>query len=186
MNNSSILIAGLGNTLLGDDGIGPYVVHRLNHLCRFPENVRVEDLGTPGLNLQPFLCGVDHLLVIDAVSSKERAVGSLMHIDRAQLHSRPLPPRVSPHDLGLVESIALKDLAEGTTLDATLLGIVVRSCEQGAPMSPEVLQSYDAAQQAILHWLHGLGVRPTYVSNGEESPEREDFVTLARELALPR
>src|SRR5579864_4022906 len=45
------LIGGIGNVLLGDDGIGPYVVHVLESRYTFGESVAVADLGTPALDL---------------------------------------------------------------------------------------------------------------------------------------
>ena len=45
------LIGGIGNVLLGDDGIDPYVIRLLESQYAFGENVRVVDLGTPALDL---------------------------------------------------------------------------------------------------------------------------------------
>ena len=48
-------VLGLGNVLMKDDALGPYVIRRLLASWRFPPDVAVEDLGTPGRDLQPYL-----------------------------------------------------------------------------------------------------------------------------------
>jgi hydrogenase maturation protease len=46
-----VLIGGIGNVLLEDDGVGPYVARFLDARYEFDEGVEVADLGTPALDL---------------------------------------------------------------------------------------------------------------------------------------
>ena len=55
----NILVAGIGSVLLGDDGIGPYVVRMLEANYAFDEGVEIEDLGTPALDLIDHIAGLD-------------------------------------------------------------------------------------------------------------------------------
>ena len=48
-----VSIIGLGNVLMGDDGLGPTAVMQLAAEYDFPEEVKLLDLGTPGLSLIP-------------------------------------------------------------------------------------------------------------------------------------
>ena len=50
-----VRVVGLGNVLMQDDGVGPHVARVLEAGWTVPENVRVLDLGTPGLDLVPHL-----------------------------------------------------------------------------------------------------------------------------------
>src|SRR6266508_490834 len=68
-----IRVLGIGNVLMGDDGFGPYVVEALGARYEFPDNVSVIDVGTPGLDLAPFLIGADAIIVIDTVRSDGEA-----------------------------------------------------------------------------------------------------------------
>ena len=43
-----VKIGGIGNVLLGDDGVGPYIARMLEANYEFEEGVEVQDLGTPG------------------------------------------------------------------------------------------------------------------------------------------
>ena len=58
---------GLGNVLMGDDAFGPWVVQTLLAEHDFPEGVAVEDLGTPGLDLTPYVTDLEALVLVDTV-----------------------------------------------------------------------------------------------------------------------
>ena len=70
-DNQRRSIAGVGNVLLGDDAIGLYVVRALEALYQFPAQVRLEDFGTPGLDLVAHVSGTEALILIDAANSEE-------------------------------------------------------------------------------------------------------------------
>ncbi len=63
-------VLGIGNVLMGDDGIGPFVVKILEARYEFPGNVVLHDLGTPGLGIASFFADYDIVILIDAVSAK--------------------------------------------------------------------------------------------------------------------
>jgi hydrogenase maturation protease len=66
-----VLIAGIGNILLGDDGVGPYVLRLLEVSYSFDEGVVLEDLGTPALDFIDHIAGLDALIVIDSVDNRK-------------------------------------------------------------------------------------------------------------------
>jgi len=63
---SDLLILGLGNPLMGDDGLGGEVVRRLSQRER-PIGVRIEEAGTPGLALLDLWDGWSRVWLVDAV-----------------------------------------------------------------------------------------------------------------------
>lgn len=64
VRSKRILVAGVGNTLRGDDGFGPAVTELLGHL---PEGAEVIETGTGGIALlQELMVGCDGLVLIDA------------------------------------------------------------------------------------------------------------------------
>ncbi len=148
---------GLGNVLLGDDGIGPRVAFELESRFDLPPELEVLDLGTPGLNLQPYLHERRGLVLVDAIRGPGPA-GEIRAFDRAALLERPPPPRVSPHDLGLKESLRLVELAEGRALPVTLIGVTVHRTEQGTPMSEAVQRALEPAVEAVRAALGRFGV----------------------------
>ena len=66
MSPAPILVLGIGNELLGDDGTGITAARRLARLL--PPEVDLLDGGTLGLLLTPLIAGRDAVLVLDAVA----------------------------------------------------------------------------------------------------------------------
>jgi hydrogenase maturation protease len=65
---TSVLVAGIGNLFLGDDGFGPEVVRRLVAQGGLPPQVRVVDYGIRGMHLAyDLLDGYDALVLVDAL-----------------------------------------------------------------------------------------------------------------------
>jgi hydrogenase maturation protease len=157
----TVSVIGLGNVLLGDDAIGPLVTAHLQARFHIPAGVEVLDLGTPGLNLQPYLHDRSALVLVDAIRSSAPA-GTIERYDRDDLMRRPPPPRVSPHDLGLKESLRLAELAEGRPIPVTLVGVVVERTAQGEAMGPSVAAALDPALDAVRRALleHDVRLEP--------------------------
>jgi hypothetical protein len=66
-----VLIGGIGNVLVGDDAVGPYVVRLLESQYSFPDNVEIADLGTPALDLTHRIAGLRAVILVDCVASNE-------------------------------------------------------------------------------------------------------------------
>jgi hydrogenase maturation protease len=88
----TVLVAGVGNLLRGDDGFGVVVAERLLE-CGVPEQVRVIDTGIGGIHLvQELMSGVDGLIVVDAIDL-ERASGTVLVVRPDILDVATLPPQ---------------------------------------------------------------------------------------------
>ncbi|RLI79684.1 hydrogenase maturation protease [Archaeoglobales archaeon] len=70
-NQSKILIIGIGNILLRDEGVGVRVAEELKKR-KLPKNVEVQDGATLGLSLLNFLENYDKVIVIDAVKGGKK------------------------------------------------------------------------------------------------------------------
>jgi len=81
-----IKVCGVGSVLLGDDAVGPYTARWIAANYEFGENVEVEDLGTPGLDLIAYMTGMDVLILIDSVDNHEPA-GTVTVYDKALITS---------------------------------------------------------------------------------------------------
>jgi hydrogenase maturation protease len=64
-----VLIGGIGNVLLGDDAVGPYVIRLLESEYAFGDDVEIADLGTPALDLTHRLAGLHAAILVDCVAS---------------------------------------------------------------------------------------------------------------------
>ncbi|HEX9986346.1 MAG TPA: hydrogenase maturation protease [Thermoanaerobaculia bacterium] len=103
-------IYGIGNILMGDDGIGPAVVRYLSSNYTLPPDTTLEDLGTPSLDLPAYLAGYDRVIVIDAVAL-DAPPGTVHVFSRDEITSVPTGIRVSPHEPTINDALIVLDFA---------------------------------------------------------------------------
>lgn len=76
-----LLVLGIGNPLMGDEGVGPRVVEYLLSEYAFPDNVDVIDAGTMGFTMLNVFEGVDLAVVVDAVQGTGHEPGTILLLD---------------------------------------------------------------------------------------------------------
>lgn len=165
-----ILIAGLGNVLMGDDAAGPCTIAVLKARYDFSNGVIVEDLGTPGLDLTPYVSGYDAIVLVDSVFA-DGAPGELRRYTKEQILESPPPVRVSPHDPGIKEALFLADLNGEGAETVVLIGIIPESSTMQTTVSARVERGIGAAADAVVRELSLLGIRPSPTS----PPRTPDF-----------
>jgi hydrogenase maturation protease len=151
-----VLIAGVGNVLLGDDGVGPYVACLLQSRYTFPENVRVEDLGTPGLDLVVHLADADTILIIDCVDDGKPA-GTITNYQRPDIVRQGTSLRIDGHSPALTESLMIAEFAGEQKKQIVLIGISGKPAD-GVELSPSVRAALEATIEAVLNQLDSWGV----------------------------
>jgi hydrogenase maturation protease len=102
MNRKGILVAGFGNSLVGDDGAGPAVVARLLELG-LPPGVRAEDCGSDALHLPGLWREEPEIWLVDAVKSGA-AAGTVSRLSHDQVLAVP-QRHATAHSLSLAESL---------------------------------------------------------------------------------
>ena len=156
-DGARIAVLGLGNVLMGDDGLGPTVVRRLLARCEFESGVSVLDIGTPGLDLTPYILGLDVLIIVDTVRADAPA-GAIRLYRKNELLATPPQPRLSPHDPGLKEALLLLELHGNAPTEVLLVGVVPERSEMGTELSRPVREAVDLAEAEVLQELERLGV----------------------------
>ena len=142
-----VLVAGIGNLFLGDDGFGPEVVRRLAEQNVLPPEVRVVDYGIRGMHLAyDLLDSCDALVLVDALPGGG-APGDVVVL------------QIGPDDLGGGEFDAhgmspvamLAGVAHlGGTLPATyVVGCRVADVDEGIGLSPPVAAAVPDAVDAV-------------------------------------
>ena len=134
MRNNKTLILGLGNVILGDEGVGVHVAQALEKMC-LPPAVEVLDGGTGGFILLEPLESADRVILVDATSDGN-TVGTITRLQPR--FSSDYPPTLTAHDIGI------KDLLDsyyirGGRADVTLYAISIDpiqpiSMELSAPL----------------------------------------------------
>lgn len=131
----AIVILGVGNLLLSDEGFG---VHAAEMLAReaFGPGVSVVEGGTDGFGLFHVIREADHLIVVDAIRGGGTP-GSIYRFERGAAPGGRLPPLHSAHQVGILEVLELAELIGGAPA-AVFLGVEPGSLEIGLELSPAV------------------------------------------------
>jgi hydrogenase maturation protease len=150
-------VLGIGNVLMGDDALGPYVVKLLEARYELPPEVEVLELGTPGADLSLHLDGLDAAVVVDTVKLRGEP-GELHLLDKLQLLSKRPLLAASPHEPGLREALFTLEFRGGAPRDVRLVGVVPAQVEMEVGLSPAVRAAVEPALGAVTSELASLGV----------------------------
>lgn len=163
MASEQILVLGVGNLLLTDEGVGIRVTERLNELYEFPENVSVLDGGVLGLSLLGVISEADHLIVVDAVKNGMEP-GSLYRLEGDQVPRRILAKN-SLHQVDFLETLASCEALDKVP-ETVILGVEPQDIENlSIELTPLIQERVDALVDMALKELDRLGVH--YRSKGE-------------------
>ena len=152
-----VRVVGLGNVLMGDDALGPWVIHHLSTTYELPADVELVDAGTPGLDLTPYLSGAPVVVLVDTVKSYG-APGDLRLYRKEQLLKLVPQPRLSPHDPGVTETLQLLELAGDAPSEFLLVGVIPEAVGTGVGLTPPVRAAVASAAELVLLELVRLGI----------------------------
>ncbi len=156
----SVLVLGIGNLIMSDDGIGVRAVQLMEERYRLPPGVTLLDGGTLGLDLLPKLEGVDRLLVVDAIETGSEP-GTITRLSGDDVPFA-LETKVSPHQMGLKDLLAVASLQGYLPGELVLLGMQPERIDMGTDLSPAVAQGLEPLVHTIVKELEqwGVGAEP--------------------------
>ncbi len=159
MDTENIVVLGVGNILLKDEGVGVRVVEEIDRRYLFPDNVSVLDGGTQGLWLMPTIQQSDHLIVVDAVHGKG-APGTVYRLERDDLPSS-LRAKQSAHDSDLVEALNLCEMIDVGPKSVVVVGIEPQDISPfGMELTPPVAAKVEELIERVLAELKNFGIEP--------------------------
>ncbi len=156
-------ILGVGNLLLSDEGFGIHCIERLQENYLFPDNVEVLDGGTAGIMLAPFMEDKDILFVIDVVALDD-APGTLHEFSHEDVCSGNIQTRMSPHQVGLLEILALCRLRDNAPDQVEMITVVPADLSTRIGLSPTLEPMVDVVISIVLKKLDRLGISPLPVT----------------------
>ena len=162
---AKVLIVGVGNILMGDDGIGVHVVNEVSK-SGLPEGVEIVDAGTSGLAASPLLENAESLIIVDAVDSGMQA-GDVVKIQVKELlkddHRAPL----SLHEFDIFHALKMIELTTGKEINATLIGIQIHSIKPSLEISPQLAERMDEYVMAVKQTAMMLSQTAELTQNAE-------------------
>jgi len=131
---NKILVMGVGNYLMGDEGIGVHVAERLLKE-ELPDGVTVVDGGTGGFHLLGYFEGYDHIILVDA--TLDNNPNGTIRLIKPRF-AADFPKAMSTHDIGLKDMVSALQLL-GKMPDIRLFVVSIESLQQqGITLTPEV------------------------------------------------
>lgn len=135
-----ILVLGLGNVLLGDDGVGPRLVRELQSLYASEREVECLDGGTQGLALLGYFNRRRSLIILDARADGHKA-GEVTVLDRASLCACTAPHSTTAHEGNAAELLASAQLLGELPDRVYLVGIEPERIQTELGLSESVTKS---------------------------------------------
>ena len=154
LKKSRMLVVGLGNPILGDDGVGWKVAEELRIKLAPNSPVDVECLSLGGISLMEHLIGYERAILIDAFSL-EGPIGSILVLKLSELPDYSALHTTSAHDTSLQNAIELgRSMGAQLPEEITVVGIATRQIyDFSEELSPPVAQAVPQAVQIVLELL---------------------------------
>ena len=142
-----ILLVGVGNVLLGDEGVGVHVARRLEaRLAELPAGIRIVDGGTLGLDLLPLLADAQSAVIVDAVDIG--AQPGTVAVLRGDEIVEALGGSLSAHQVGVGDLLAVARLTGSLPQRVALVGIQPARIEVGLELTQAVREALPLAVEA--------------------------------------
>ncbi len=142
-----ILVLGIGNILLRDEGVGVRVIEQMQKL-RLPDDVELVDGGTAGADLLDVLAERRKVIVIDAVQANCEP-GTVLRFTADDL-VRPDGVGMSLHELGLGEALTMTKQLGCAPEDVVVFGIKPKDLGCGLELSEEIAASVPKVVKLVL------------------------------------
>jgi len=143
-----IVIIGVGNLLLKDEGVGVHVAQELQKRD-LSSAVEVHDGAVAGIGLLDFFPGASKVLLIDA-ADMNLDPGAIVRFTPEEVISEKGGPRFSAHDVSLLEVLKLAKALDQYPLEVVIFGIQPKEISWGTELSPEVRASVPKVIEAVL------------------------------------
>ena len=153
-------IVGVGNLLMGDDGVGPLALEPLR-ARGLPDTVRFYDAGLAVSDVLGMLDPAEPLLLIDAV----RGGGPGGTIYKVRLDAGAADscagegPTLSLHELSVVPALRLEAISGRVFSDVTVFGVEPAVVAWGEGLSPVVRAALDHLVEAVVDEVRARGTR---------------------------
>jgi hydrogenase maturation protease len=151
-----ILVIGLGNILMQDEGVGVRVAELLESRYHIPDVVEVIDGGTTGTELYQPMRGRERLIVTDCVNTGAPP-GTLVRLADDEVPAF-FQTKISNHQLGLSDLLALLAVSGDAPRHVTIVGMVPYELNNTLGLSAATLARIEEMLQMVVDELAAAGV----------------------------
>lgn len=171
MTHPSTLIIGLGNPILGDDGVGWRVAEEVAHWLEiapsipiqehaypllYPEmNLEIDCLAVGGLALMERIIGYKRIIIIDAITTGQNSLGTVLRFDRSNIPDSTMGHLASIHDTSFANAIKVgKMMGAEIPEDIIIIGIEAEpNLDFSENLSPQVFSAIKKATNLTMELI---------------------------------
>ncbi|MFK5890620.1 MAG: hydrogenase maturation protease [Flavobacteriaceae bacterium] len=150
-----ILILGIGNYLMGDEGVGVHTIHALSKI-KLPDNVDIMDGGTGSFDLMPILSQYPLVIFVDATMDN-KAAGTINVL--YPKFAADFPTVLSAHDVGLKDMIEALEFQNQLPKIILLTITITEMIPMTINLTKEVENSLQNATNKILEILNTITIK---------------------------
>lgn len=150
------LVLGLGNPILGDDGVGWKVAEAVRaRLADLRSAIEVDFASLGGLSLMERVLGYEHVILVDCMETGEAPVGSVSAMQLADLADPTAGHSASAHDTSLLTALeAARSMGAEVPPRVQVVAIEARtSYDFSEELSPEIEAAVPVATEQVLKLL---------------------------------
>jgi len=162
----NVLVLGLGNILLSDEGVGVKAVEELQNRFDCSDAVEIVDGGTMGLELLPYFEERSHILIVDAVKSGHEP-GTITRIEDPPAF---LQEKTSPHQIGLPDVLRIAAITDRLPRNVVLLGIEPKQLSTGLDLSADVALNLNRLVEMVVAELDKIGITVQSKKSNPQTP----------------
>lgn len=153
--SAEVLIIGLGNPILGDDGVGWKVARAIEERLGEREKVEVDCLAIGGLGLMERMLGYGRVILVDAIETGNLQPGAVTYFELHELQALGRGHTGSAHDATLGTALqAATAMGAATPKRVDVVAIESRACyDFSEELSPELNAAVPVATQMVLNLL---------------------------------
>lgn len=154
------LVVGLGNPILGDDGVGWKVAQavetQLSNFQPQTSNIEIDCVALGGLSLMERMIGYERAIVIDSIGSGQHTLGEVYHFDLDDLYDPTAGHTTAVHDMSLMTAVKM-GRSMGAELPTQITVVAVESpytYDFTEELTPPVQAAVSVAAQTVIDLLN--------------------------------
>ncbi|WP_457591503.1 hydrogenase maturation protease [Geoglobus sp.] len=141
-----VVVIGVGNLILGDDGFGIHVIERMKKMEEF-RNVKIVDAMTNSAFLLEAMDGEEKAIIVDAMDIGQEGVGVFRF--NPNLEDFPSDIMLSMHDLHFKDVIAMARGVYSLPEEIVIVGVKPRKVELSMELSDECRRYIDEVIEIV-------------------------------------